>query len=81
MMGVPGVTICFGGILRDLICNRDVALGGQVRVSVCLCLCLCVCVSGHLCVCVSVRLCVCVSVCLCVHVCLCVSATATRVYE
>ena len=27
---VSGVTICFGGILRDLVCGRDVALGGQV---------------------------------------------------
>jgi uncharacterized membrane protein YeiH len=26
---VSGVTICFGGILRDLICDRPVALGGQ----------------------------------------------------
>lgn len=26
---VSGVTICFGGILRDVICSRDVALGGQ----------------------------------------------------
>lgn len=26
---VSGVTICFGGILRDLICKQDVALGGQ----------------------------------------------------
>jgi len=26
---VSGVTACFGGILRDLICNRDVALGTQ----------------------------------------------------
>ena len=24
-----GVTICFGGILRDLLCQRPVAIGGQ----------------------------------------------------
>ena len=26
---VSGVTMCFGGILRDLICKRDVSLGSQ----------------------------------------------------
>ena len=29
MCAVSGVTICFGGILRDTICKRDVALGSQ----------------------------------------------------
>ena len=24
-----GVTICFGGVLRDVLCRRDVAIGGQ----------------------------------------------------
>jgi len=24
-----GVTICFGGLLRDLMCGRDLAIGGQ----------------------------------------------------
>ncbi|KAJ1457023.1 hypothetical protein M885DRAFT_144139 [Pelagophyceae sp. CCMP2097] len=26
---VAGITICFGGILRDLLCNRDIALGSE----------------------------------------------------
>ena len=26
---VAGVTICFGGILRDVLCQRDLALGSQ----------------------------------------------------
>jgi uncharacterized membrane protein YeiH len=26
---VSGVTVCFGGIIRDVICNRDVALATQ----------------------------------------------------
>merc|ERR1712146_450561 len=25
----PSVTLCFGGVLRDLICKREVALGSQ----------------------------------------------------
>ena len=24
-----GVTVCFGGIMRDLLCGRDLAIGGQ----------------------------------------------------
>jgi len=26
---VSSVTMCFGGILRDLVCNRDISLGSQ----------------------------------------------------